>query len=383
MLRIKALRQKFSAYMVILIWVNTGLIFLLSLFAAGHMNMPALVGAVMIAGSATLTWRGEPTGPATRVVTSMALAALVALMVYALSGTAYQIDMHMYFFALLAVCAAWCDWRALGAYAAVVAVHHLVLNYALPAAVFPTTSPDLARVLMHAAVLILQTGVLGWLVHNLEAAFVASEAAESKASQQADMEKRRAKSIVAQILEASDAINTAAREIAVGNDDLSRRTVEQATSLEKTASGVEEMAATVNQNADNAQEANKLAAEASEGARRGGEVVGQVVVTMNAITESNREIADITKIIDAIASQTDLLALNAAVEAARVGEHGRGFAVVASEVRKLAQRAAEAAKDIKAVIGNSVTKVEEGAKLVNGARSAMGDIVGRVSESRR
>jgi len=184
--------------------------------------------------------------------------------------------------------------------------------------------------------------------------------------------------IITQIREASESINTAAREIATGNNDLSRRTEDQASSLEETASSMEEFAATVRQNAENAQEANRLAAEASESAQQGGTVVARVVTTMASITESNREIADITTLIDGIAFQTNLLALNAAVEAARAGEQGRGFAVVASEVRNLAQRAAEAAKNIKAVIANSIGKVEDGARLVGSAGQAMEEIVAQV-----
>ena len=181
-----------------------------------------------------------------------------------------------------------------------------------------------------------------------------------------------------QIRDATDSINTAAREIAAGNSDLSRRTEEQATSFEETASSVEELTTTVKQNAENAHQANALAAEASTSATRGGEVVAQAVTSMAGITESNREIADITALIDGIAFQTNLLALNAAVEAARAGEQGQGFAVVAPEVRSLAQRAAEAAKDIKSVIANSVGKVDEGARLVQHAGAAMEEIVSRV-----
>jgi methyl-accepting chemotaxis protein len=188
----------------------------------------------------------------------------------------------------------------------------------------------------------------------------------------------RLRDIIAQIREASVSINTAAREIAAGNNDLSHRTEGQATNLEEAASSVEELASTVRQNAENAQNANRLASEASESARHGGEVVARVIDTMNGITESNREIADITTLIDGIAFQTNLLALNAAVEAARAGEQGRGFAVVASEVRTLAQRAADASRDIKGVIANSVSKVEDGAKLVGNAGDAMEGIVGQV-----
>jgi methyl-accepting chemotaxis protein len=188
----------------------------------------------------------------------------------------------------------------------------------------------------------------------------------------------RLQEIILQIRDAAESINTAAREISVGNNDLSRRTEEQASSLEETSSSMEQLAATVSHNAGNAVQSNALAAEASETAARGGEVMSQVVSTMAGITESNREIANITTLIDGIAFQTNLLALNAAVEAARAGEQGRGFAVVASEVRTLAQRAAEAAKDIKEVISNSVGKVDEGAKLVQSAGAAMEEIVTQV-----
>ena len=174
--------------------------------------------------------------------------------------------------------------------------------------------------------------------------------AELKTNSNGTIERLR--EIIAQIREASESINTAAARDHDGNNDLSQRTEEQAASLEETASGLEKFSSTVRQNAENAQAANRLSFEASESALRGGEVVSQVVTTMNGITESNLEIADITTLIDGIAFQTNLLALNAAVEAARAGEQGRGFAVVASEVRTLAQRAADAARDIKAVIQN-------------------------------
>ncbi len=188
----------------------------------------------------------------------------------------------------------------------------------------------------------------------------------------------RLQEIILQIREASESINTAAREIAIGNNDLSHRTEEQASSLEETAASIEQLSTTVRQNAENATQANRLAEEASESAARGGEVVSRVVSTMHGITESNREIADITTLIDGIAFQTNLLALNAAVEAARAGEHGRGFAVVASEVRSLAQRAAEAAKNITSVSAASVGKANEGARLVESAGAAMDDIVTQV-----
>jgi methyl-accepting chemotaxis protein len=164
-------------------------------------------------------------------------------------------------------------------------------------------------------------------------------------------------------------------QIAQGNLDLSQRTEEQASTLEETASSMEELTSTVAQNAENARQASQLAVEASDVARRGGQAVGQVVSTMNGISDSSRKIGDIIGVIDGIAFQTNILALNAAVEAARAGEQGRGFAVVASEVRSLAQRSAAAAKEIKTLIGDSVARVEAGTKQVDAAGRTMEEIV--------
>lgn len=189
--------------------------------------------------------------------------------------------------------------------------------------------------------------------------------------------------IVQQIRSGSDAINSAAREIAAGNQDLSHRTERQAASLEETASSMEELTSVVRQNAENARQANTLARSASEVAQRGGDVVGRVVTTMGEINTSSHRIVDITGVIDSIAFQTNLLALNAAVEAARAGEQGRGFAVVASEVRTLAQRSANAAKEIKQLIDDSVGRIQTGAELVDQAGRTMQEIVGGVGEVTR
>jgi methyl-accepting chemotaxis protein len=181
--------------------------------------------------------------------------------------------------------------------------------------------------------------------------------------------------IVAEVRSSTDTMSSASSQIAAGNMDLSGRTAEQAASLEQTASSMEQLTSTVKQNSDNAQQANELAMSASEVATKGGAVVAQVVVTMGSINESSKKIVDIIGVIDGIAFQTNILALNAAVEAARAGEHGRGFAVVASEVRNLAQRSAGAAKEIKQLIGDSVSKVGSGAKLVDQAGATMQEIV--------
>ncbi len=186
------------------------------------------------------------------------------------------------------------------------------------------------------------------------------------------------RSLVGQVRSSSDSIGTASSEIATGNQDLSSRTEQTASNLQQTASSMEQLTGTVKQSADSARQANQLASSAAEVAARGGVVVSQVVATMEDINASSKKIADIIGVIDGIAFQTNILALNAAVEAARAGEQGRGFAVVASEVRSLAQRSAEAAKEIKGLIGASVEKVEGGSRLVADAGQTMKEIVGSV-----
>jgi methyl-accepting chemotaxis protein len=184
--------------------------------------------------------------------------------------------------------------------------------------------------------------------------------------------------MVSGVRQGCDQINVAAAEIAQGNADLSSRTESQASSLQQTAASVEQMAAQIKANADNARQADQLANHASEVAGAGGTAVGEVVTTMDAISGSSRKINDIIGTIDGIAFQTNILALNAAVEAARAGEQGRGFAVVAGEVRLLAQRSAEAAKEIKSLIGDSVSKVESGSAQVLAARETIGQMVNEV-----
>jgi methyl-accepting chemotaxis protein len=184
--------------------------------------------------------------------------------------------------------------------------------------------------------------------------------------------------IVREVKHNAEEVATASTQIAQGNNDLSQRTEQQASALQQTAATMEQLSATVRNNTDNARQANQLALGASHVASQGGEVVGQVVSTMRGINDSSKKIADIIAVIDGIAFQTNILALNAAVEAARAGEQGRGFAVVASEVRNLAQRSAEAAREIKGLITASVDQVEQGTRLVDSAGQTMDEIVAAI-----
>jgi methyl-accepting chemotaxis protein len=192
--------------------------------------------------------------------------------------------------------------------------------------------------------------------------------------------QQRLTATVGTVRHSSQLIHEGAQEIAEGNRNLSARTIDQAASLENTASSMEQLTATVGQNADNARQASQLAATAAQAAQRGGEVVDEVVSTMGEISSSSHKVAEIIKLIDSIAFQTNILALNASVEAARAGEQGRGFAVVAGEVRSLASRSAEAAKDIRTLIGESVARVETGSDLVSQAGNAMQEIVEAVQK---
>jgi methyl-accepting chemotaxis protein len=190
--------------------------------------------------------------------------------------------------------------------------------------------------------------------------------------------QQRLGQVVGKVRQNAEGVATASAQIAQGNTDLSSRTEQQASALEETSASMEQMGSTASQNADNARQASQLAASASSVAVQGGEVVNQVVQTMRDINESSRKISDIIGVIDGIAFQTNILALNAAVEAARAGEQGRGFAVVAAEVRNLAQRSAEAAKQIKGLINASVERVEQGTALVDRAGSTMQEVVNSI-----
>ena len=310
-----------------------------------------------------------------------------------------MVELHFGAFVLLGLLLVYRDWRPILLGAALVAAHHLAFDrlQALGYAVYCTPEASVPRVLMHAAYVVAQVSVEVFLALRLRQATletaeleaivrsidrdgqlsldVAHVPVSAPASTALKATVHKIALAMVDVRTAAASIETVTAEIANGNQDLSQRTEEQASSLQQTAASMQQLTATVRSTADTAGEANQVAASAASAAVDGGDAVGKVVATMEAISQSSRRIADITAVIDGIAFQTNILALNAAVEAARAGEQGRGFSVVAAEVRSLAQRSATAAKEIKTLIGDSTDKVSAGAELVHAAGDTMQSIV--------
>ena len=352
----------------------------------------AALGAALGVG-VYLTLRGTL---ASRLLLATVQTLMVALHIQLAHG---EIEYHFGAFVTLALLMVYLDWRPIVLSAALVAVHHVVFDrlHAAGFGFYCLTEASFARVLLHAAYVVIQTGLevvlavsmgrtaregveLSRLVTAvnhpdgivLDTRALALSTPGARALQST---LQRMQEVVVSVKQSALQVESASREIASGNHDLSGRTEQAAGSLQQTAASMEQLNSTMRQSADAARQASQMAVANAEVAARGGQVVGEVVATMDQINHSSKKINDIIGTIDGIAFQTNILALNAAVEAARAGEQGRGFAVVASEVRSLAQRSAEAAKEIKGLIGTSVDKVEAGTRLVAEAGSTIGEVV--------
>ncbi len=312
-------------------------------------------------------------------------------------------ELHFGVFVTLALLLVYLDWRPIVLSAAAFAVHHILFDRLQAAGfgLYCLTQPNFGVIVIHAVYVVIQTAMevvlavimgrtarqgieLGQLVGAVDRPdgigldTVAQVPVSTPLSQTLKTTLQRMESAVSSVRASAASMDVACAEIAAGNHDLSARTESQASSLQQTAASMEELSSTVKQNADNARQANQLAQSASTVAVQGGEVVAQVVDTMKGINDSSKKIADIISVIDGIAFQTNILALNAAVEAARAGEQGRGFAVVASEVRSLAGRSADAAKEIKTLISDSVQRVGHGTTLVDQAGATMNEVVASI-----
>ncbi|WP_246316138.1 methyl-accepting chemotaxis protein [Tepidicella baoligensis] len=347
---------------------------------------------------ASLVWRGSL---GSRLLMALSLAALVALHIQLSAG---MVEFHFGVFMTLALLMVYLDWRPIALAAAFFAVHHILFDRLQAAGfgVYCLTQPHLGIIFIHAAYVVLQTVFEMIFVtklsrnvrDNAEVALLAKhlsdgdqvalnvEGVEVRAPLAVELRAilGRMASIMATVRQTSDQILTASAEIASGNRDLSSRTESAANHLATTSSSMDALTAAVREGATTAQQASRLAGEAAGVAQRGGAVVDEVVQTMDALHADSRKMADIIAVIDGIAFQTNILALNAAVEAARAGEQGRGFAVVAAEVRGLAQRSAQAAREIKHLIDESVGKVAGSNELVQSAGATMRDVVQSVRQ---
>ena len=364
----------------------------------GSMLLGLTVAAALLGVGtfAVMTARGSTLS---RITLALCLSAMVALHIHLGRGT---LEFHFGVFVTLALLLIYRDWRPIVASAVFFAVHHIVFDRLQAAGygVYCTPEPNFLKIVMHASYVIVQTGLEVFMAVKMRAVSVEGEELEqlvkavdtegavtlnlnhiavtSAGAQGLKHAIGRMHAAMTEVQNSAANIQVASTEIATGNHDLSNRTEQTASNLQQAASSMDQLTGTVKQTADSARQANQLASNAATVAVRGGNVVAQVVTTMHEINASSKKIADIIGVIDGIAFQTNILALNAAVEAARAGEQGRGFAVVASEVRSLAQRSADAAKEIKSLIGASVGRVEAGSKLVADAGQTMTEIVGSV-----
>ncbi|WP_454862609.1 methyl-accepting chemotaxis protein [Paraburkholderia fungorum] len=365
-------------------------------YAALALAVPAAAVLLLAGSAAFFAMRGTP---GSSVLLTVSNAAAVALHIQ-LSGGATEF--HFGVFVLLGLLLVYRDWRPVVLAAGVFAIHHVLFDrlQAIGFPVFCTAHADLPLVVLHAAYVVLQTAIEIFLALQLRRATVeVAELASIVAAVDrngrvclavADVPTTAATAItlktsigkiesaIGLVSESTASVEHAAMEIADGNADLSRRTDLQAGSLQETAASMEQLTGAVRQNAENASQASSLAGAASSVALEGGTAVDRVVDTMESIDAAATKIAEIIGVIESIAFQTNILALNAAVEAARAGEQGRGFAVVAGEVRSLAQRSADAAKDIRSLIEDSVGKVQSGTKLAAEAGQTMHNIVASI-----
>ena len=372
-----SLRRAVSRGLVALLWLHVPLNVAVAAYLGNAVWGQGLM-AFGLAAAATAAWRINGDGLATRLTVAVAVTGMVALLLDAAAGHPWQLDLHMYFFAALAVLSAYCDWRVLLAAAGATALHHLGLNLLLPAAVYPDGA-DLGRVMLHAVIVVLETAVLAWLSLQLASLFSvsarslaaaeAARAAESEAHARQDaaeaelraarrrtaeeMAERFESSVNGLVREAAESANRvrhASQDLSAAAGDAARRTAALSAASQETAADVQGVAAAAGTLSATVREIGSHMARAAEVAGRATQEAGQTDETVRALAEAAQRINQIVLLIGTIAEQTNLLALNATIEASRAGAAGRGFGVVAGEVKALATRTARATQEIEAQI---------------------------------
>jgi methyl-accepting chemotaxis protein len=408
---LNALRETASKALIALLWLHVPIALVIGMARDTGWLMPTLLTAVL-AAVATFSWRASGNGLSTSLLVAVALMGGVSVFTFQLSGHPWQIDMHMYFFAALACLVAYCDYRPILVGTVAVALHHLALNFIIPATIFPGGA-DFGRVVLHAGILILEASVLLWVAHQLAELFEttaqktaeaeAASAAEARANAsraEADLKAKResdaalrrlADAFESKIGHIVEAVAVAAREMQGMSSSMShssgeaaRQTAAAATASTQAslnvgtvASAAEELTASIGEIAHQATRSASVTGKAADEARRTNTVV-------EGLLSGTQKIGEVVTLIQSIASQTNLLALNATIEAARAGEHGRGFAVVASEVKALANQTAQATEEISSQIQSIQSATGEAVdaiKAISGTISEINEISNAIAEA--